>query len=342
MVLTIGCLVSIARPCMWDTDTLKEEASLGKDYLATIVGRFPRNPPLYFEMRRDRILKAGPRKPSDFDDLAVAYERLGDSLTALKWIDRKPRGGTSDDRYRTFANRGTFLVHAWLAGKRPYASGVEGLRNLEAAVKINPNAHFGREWAQILLVKALLHGGYYEDAGDGGEALGIAGIIRLGSGWESPDAFRALATALGHQRLGAFAKMAIFRAQELEKAGRKGRLDFGSDEMVAGAQIGTLEYDTREEYDRLRALSDEWQRRRTKFMLARLEKGRHPDTDPHFWDGWDDQPKIAIERPWRLHFAGMYLLSPWWLLCPAGCVTLPAVALGGWLVRRRRAKLKAS
>lgn len=184
---------SLALACEWDRDTLAEEAVYGKDFVATIVGRFPRNPRLFYEMRRDRLLAKAQKATGEYDDLAVAYDKLGDPVSALAWIERKPNG-SADDRYHTLANGGTFRIHAWLLGKLDRSAAQRGLEELEAAVRLNPNAHFGRERVQIELVRELLSpSGHMEPDSDPFKAAqGYAGIVRLGAGWESPDVFPGL------------------------------------------------------------------------------------------------------------------------------------------------------
>lgn len=49
------------------------------------------------------------------------------------------------------------------------------------------------------------------------------------------------------------------------------------------------------DFDDLRAEADAWHAKRTAFMNERLEQGRHPDTDPHFWDIYHTRP--APELP---------------------------------------------
>ncbi len=349
VLMIAAMLPALAPACMWDSDTLAEEASLGGDFIRTISGRFPRNPPLYYRMRRDRILARGPKTPGDFDDLAVACDRLGDSLEALKWIDRKPKGD-EEVSYRTHANRGTFLVHAWLAGKKGEHAGRQGLWELQEAVRINPDAHFGRERSQIKLVEALLDpkGAVFETdfrnkAAARREAEGYAGIVRLGSGWESPDVFRVLATDLAGARLGAVATQALLRADEIEAAGHKAR--FPKEEhfpLVLGSQSPELRDDTREQFRWLREEADAWQARRTGFMLARLKEGRHPDTDPRFWEGWKDTPPPKVEGPWRVDLGGLrispYLLAGV-LLALVATLAVP-ILLIRWALRRWRLRVR--
>ena len=298
--LLLVLLAARAGACLWDTDTLAEEAKYGGEFVGTVVGHFPRNPPLYDAMRRDRLLAKPDKTPADYDDLAVACERLGDSSAALRWIDRKPCG-TTEDEYRTLANRGTFLVHAWLRGTLGREAGERGLAELERAVRLNPDAHFGRERVQIRLVEELLKpsGRFEPDEEPLKAAKGYAGIVRLGAGWDSPDVFRAMAINLAERGLGAVASLALLRADELVASGRKPRLQDNMDfKMVDGVQTPSLAAGTRREFVRLRAEADEWQARRTAFMLARLRAGRHPDTDPAFWAGWTDGAPPEVHDTW--------------------------------------------
>ena len=125
-----------------------------------IVGKFARHTDDFYEWRvRDRrgrlALHDSGVKDLDnetraglYDDLAVALEKLGrrdEALTALSdKTDRLPGVGA----YETAANRGTILVHA---GRLE-----AGMKEIDRALEINPDAHFGRERIQKLLVEYLL------------------------------------------------------------------------------------------------------------------------------------------------------------------------------------------
>ena len=46
----------------------------------------------------------------------------------------------------------------------------------------------------------------------------------------------------------------------------------------------------------LRPEADAWQEARTTFMTRRLNEGRHPDTDPDFWNGYTERPPPGLPR----------------------------------------------
>src|SRR5689334_24182932 len=86
--------VALAPACLNDRDTLADEAKKNRDVLATLVAGFERNPPLYYEMRIDRIKKdlaKNPKLLDEYDDIAVAYDRIGNDDEAIKWIEAKKK-----------------------------------------------------------------------------------------------------------------------------------------------------------------------------------------------------------------------------------------------------------
>jgi len=80
------------------------------------------------------------------DDLAVAHEKLGDHEQAIELISAQL--AETPDRYETHANLGTFYIHA--------GDFEQGLKHIDRAIEINPDAHFGRERYQRELVRYLL------------------------------------------------------------------------------------------------------------------------------------------------------------------------------------------
>ena len=51
------------------------------------------------------------------------------------------------------------------------------------------------------------------------------------------------------------------------------------------------------QYRELRRESDAYQSKRTAYMMARLQAGRHPDTDPTFWEDYKDPGPPSLELP---------------------------------------------
>jgi tetratricopeptide (TPR) repeat protein len=146
VALFIGLLLPIATfACIWDHDTLQSEKFRFPDTLELITGKFLRHSKEFYHWRiQDRTtrLKADPTNTSLLDDLAVAYEKTDNHEKAIEIaieIEKIKPG-----RYETAANLGTFYLHS---GKFK-----DGLEQIEKAIKINPDAHFGREIYQKILV----------------------------------------------------------------------------------------------------------------------------------------------------------------------------------------------
>lgn len=151
LALLVGLLLSpiLVLACMWDYDTLKMERSRFPSTLELITGKFLRHSPEFYEWRiknRLKRLEADSTNLALLDDLAVAYDKTGQHdkaiETALNTEKIKP------NRYETFSNLATFYFHA---GKLE-----EGLPYIDKALKINPDAHFGREKYQKYLTEYVL------------------------------------------------------------------------------------------------------------------------------------------------------------------------------------------
>ena len=116
--------------------------------LELITGKFLRHSEDFYQWRikdrESRMQKGSP--PEMFDDLAVAYEKLGNSDKAIEIMLQK--GREYPGIYTTHANLGTFYIHA---GRYR-----EGITEIDKALEINPDAHFGRELYQKYLVEYLL------------------------------------------------------------------------------------------------------------------------------------------------------------------------------------------
>jgi len=167
VLLSILVLQS-ANACLWDRDTLAMEAENFPGLTEIITGRFDRFPPLYYEMRLERVSKELESNPDNlglYDDAGVACDRLGRPDEAIEWMAKKramldtlaPLGGNlSNHEYRYLANLGTFHIHRWLknGADRSDMFDVERSRELiAAAIELNPDAHFGRERYQLLAIE---------------------------------------------------------------------------------------------------------------------------------------------------------------------------------------------
>jgi hypothetical protein len=151
-VLSLGLLVLLPASvlaCLWDFDTLQMERNRFPSALELITGKFLRHTPEFYYWRiEDRLhkLKTDPDNLAYYDDLAVAYEKTGQHDKAIETIlikDKKKPG-----LYETESNLGTFLM---LSGKLE-----DGLKHIDLALKINPDAHFGREKYQKRLAEYMI------------------------------------------------------------------------------------------------------------------------------------------------------------------------------------------
>lgn len=135
--------------CLWDYDTRLEETLASADVDAALEGNIFKHSRFFYEQKLSYtlpLLEAPNAPPERFDDAAVAWDKLGQPERALRLIEAKE--ARFPGLYTTLANRGTFLAHA---GKLE-----EGLIELREAVRVNPDAHFGREHYQIRLIESLL------------------------------------------------------------------------------------------------------------------------------------------------------------------------------------------
>lgn len=336
-------LCASAQACRWDRDTLAEEAKGKRDLVSVIIGRFERNPALYYEMRLARVggeLKSSPKNLNLYDDAAVACDHLGRPGEAIDWIERKrkelqaidPHRNRKDDWYRYYANAGTFWAHRaiGLSEKDQRIRQLERARDLiDAALKINPNAHFGRERFQRIAIDWLLvstrfpsqdsgttlghwiaRSGYQDRARAPEVVEGLAGLMRLGAAWESVDVTAALAKFCFTRHDDRLYEIACLRTHELWKDGKRSyafETPTRLVKVIKGGEDAEREH-TIKEYRRLRIEADEWHRQRTEFMLSRLKEGKHPDTHPDFWEGYQESapPRIS-ERPALARALNRYL-----------------------------------
>lgn len=142
-------LPSVALGCLWDYDTIKMERTRFPGTLELITGKFLRHSPEFYQWRiqnRLRRLETDPTNAALLDDLAVAYDKTGQHAKAIETAERTEK--FHPGRYETASNLATFLFHAG----RPE----EGIPHVDRALKINPDAHFGREKYQKFLTEYVV------------------------------------------------------------------------------------------------------------------------------------------------------------------------------------------
>ena len=152
LALVFVLLTVFSRPataCIWDAETLSEERARIPTALEIILGKFPRHTAAYYEWRlkdRRKKLKADPENDLMLDDVAVSLEKLKRYDEAISVAKQQLQ--RSPERYESLANLGTFYIHD--------GQFAEGLKYVERAIEVNPDAHFGREKYQVILVKYLM------------------------------------------------------------------------------------------------------------------------------------------------------------------------------------------
>ena len=141
------CLLGLF--CYWDYETLLMEQVRFPGATELIAGEFRRHSPEFYQWRiEDRLekIESHPDDLSLLDDLAVSYDKLGQSELAIQtMLDKDKR---QPGLYETHANLGTFYIHDQQLEK--------GLAEIQKAIEINPDAHFGREVYQQYLVEYLI------------------------------------------------------------------------------------------------------------------------------------------------------------------------------------------
>jgi hypothetical protein len=155
--------------CLWDKDTLTQERKRMPTVFELLTGQFPRHSQDFYRWRiedRTRAIKESPwmwlledsplpDKPdpplSDeslrwTDDLSVAFDKTGQTTRGLRLLARVQH--FVPKRYETLANLGTLSIHSGAL--------TEGIKWIKEALKINPNAHFGRERIQLNLIEYVI------------------------------------------------------------------------------------------------------------------------------------------------------------------------------------------
>lgn len=334
VILSVLVVQSVSA-CLWDRDTLAMEAEAFPGITEIITGRFDRFPPLYYEMRLERVmqdLESDPDNLGLYDDAGVAFDRLGRHDEAIGWMGKKRAvldslgSPNPEHEYRYLANLGTFHIHRWLsngANREDIADAKLARELIAKAIELNPDAHFGRERYQLLAIEWILEidnpestpvlfntvpdfhysgewhfeqymQGQLTELGYDDAVEGLSGLIRLGNAWESIDVFRALQVAFANEQHATLVYLCMLRIHELIAEGKRSlHPDFpyemysidgiSSPEIIVSHETLRLDF-----YPAARDESDDWLNERNTFMIAKLQTGSHPDTDPDFWIGYSE------------------------------------------------------
>lgn len=194
--------------------------------------------------------------------------------------------------------------------------------------------------------------------GIGGAVEGLSGLIVLGNAWESFDVYYALGLWLDQEFAAPLALLAKLRCEEILEDGGvslypASRLDQVSGETGDDAARKAITYigeptrrpeEVEAYYREARAAAEEWHALKTEYMLAKLDKGLHPDTDPAFWEGFDEPAPPRLPGTATLfldsHMDPVARGILTMLLVFVVIVTLPALLILR-VVRRGRARQRA-
>jgi tetratricopeptide (TPR) repeat protein len=150
LVAALACVAAgSAWACGWDYETLRAETSSLPCLQPVVLGAFARHTDDYYEKRiiaADGALLWAPGDLVSLDSKALALMRLKRFPAALKVLELRSR--IDPDGYITHANLSTVLTL-----KGDFAA---ALPHVEAALKLDPEAHFGRERFHKLLLTYLI------------------------------------------------------------------------------------------------------------------------------------------------------------------------------------------
>jgi hypothetical protein len=315
-------------PCLWDRDTIDDELRGLPEARVLVTGRWFRHGPAYYQTRIARLpghLEANPIDLAAYDDLGVAHERLGDREAAMRVMARKAealaRKPNEEHQYRYHANLGTFLAHA---GRLD-----EALLHLEQAVRINPDAHFGRERYQIDAIRyvrlarrdpevwkehnILTFAGYRLGNGitatsNGDRKLdwksaytGIAGMLRFG-GLEGAELYRCLGDLFWTREDLNLAWWCYMRAVDKEHPARM-QIELAIHRIEEHWRQGGAQSPPRaEDFEAVKANGEAWLARFHAEEATAIERGEDPGEPETLWRllAACNQAVPAEMPPWRV------------------------------------------
>jgi tetratricopeptide (TPR) repeat protein len=358
--IALAILPAAALPCINDRDTLafelrnvdalkrvwsepdrKRRADAVQEIaLKAIAGRFERFPPKYYEMRIARLEALPTLSAADYDDLAVAYERLGKNERAISiLLDSKTLRTTKADKYRFHANYGTFLVHKWLLKRGEKGSETildKSIEEIKKAIEINPDSHFGREKVQLALEEQWRNPDSTEYNTSalpelpGDELIvGLSGIAMMGLGYELPDIYWLIAEnhVIGQASASLRPELAKRRFEELVSSGHKPVLNLARFQLKNDNAGRT--------YDELRRDGERVHQERLAYMEMRFARGEHPDTHPAFWSEWIEPPVPVLKRVPSSHASTYYPQMGAMLVAIVALTLIGVLLIWKWVKQRK-------
>ncbi len=356
VILGISVATSSAMACYNDHDTNLTELRDNLDVTKAIIGRFTLYPAAYYRKRieiQKEILRKDPSNLEAYDNISVAYDRICDGESALKWIHEKRKhltGAPDLQLYSTEANEGTFLIVRWIRGHKPgdVVDAVASEKFIEKALKINPDAHFGREFAQLYSIRAMIECGKNENwKAEFTDTLikiadrdhidrkklrfGIAGMMVLGAAWNMPPMIQAMANLVPEDEQ--VVNLCTLRIGMLIP-----EWDNNGYPIVKVNRVNPKEKSV---LYQLVFNGDKFQANREEWILAQIAKGKHPDTNPDFWTGFVDVPEITekeliVKRKGLMNGPAFTVVQ---ILILVGAVAVISASVIYYVQRRRRFKV---
>lgn len=298
LLITVICSL-IAQPifaCLWDHDTLKMERSRFPSVLELITGKFLRHSDAFYQWRitdRSTRIENGESTKELYDDLAVAYDKTGQHDKAIETILKKD--ALWPGLYETLANHGTFLIHS---GQLE-----DGLVQIRKAIKVNRNAHFGREIYQQRVVEYVL------SRQDGGKT-----ILPLGSQRTLSDGSVRMRTTFADYLFDEKKMTAAARERKRKQAlkGVSGMMRFGNhDSPILLEVLGDLLYSKYEP-----KMDAKWLAARAYLQASIVTKTKSPDGSTAYFDlakraiGMHENSSIATVR--RQFTDEIKAADKWW------------------------------
>ena len=329
LCIFVGVLVTVtqATACYNDIDTNLTELRDNLDITLAVAGRFTIYPPEYYKKRieiQTAILKKDPNNLEAYDNISVAFDRIGDSTNAMNWITEKRKhlrpNSASQQLYSTEANEGTILIVRWIRGhgQGDLTDAIESEKHIAKALEINPNAHFGREFAQLYCIRAMIECGKEpgwelrfsnalirvadrEQINHKKLQFGIAGMMVLGAAWQMPAMVQAIAKLMPEeQQVVALCASRLLHYKNLLDDKDRGR---NVTESFPVPDYSEVQYADRH-YVMLELIrgAERFQKHRQEWIAEKLEDGKHTDNDPDFWKGFQDvddiEPKNLTRATW--------------------------------------------